>query len=147
MKNLPLFARENFRTHNNTLAHAKEKKKQTDRQRSSKKQRVERTMEASSRALSFSSKSTRFSVSKSATALTQRRTRTKGELDDNYYHHHHHHHHHRHHLRRESRSHRRNSASCSSSRNNSYDDSCSSTRPRNRRRPRGHRGENTTEEK
>ena len=45
-------------------------------------------MEASSRALSFSSKSTRFSVSKSATALTQRRTRTKGELDDNYYHHH-----------------------------------------------------------
>ena len=139
-------ARENFRTHNNTLAHAKEKKKQTDRQRRSKKQRVERTMEASSRALSFSSKS-RFSVSKSATALTQRRTRTTGELDDNYHHHHHHHHHHRHHLRRESRSHRRNSASCSSSRNNSYDDSCSSTRPRNRRRPRGHRGENTTEEK
>jgi len=141
-------ARENFRTHNNTLAHAKEKKKQTDRQRRSKKQRVKRTMEASSRALSFSSKS-RFSVSKSATALTQRRTRTKGELDDNYYHrlHHHHHHHHRHHLRRESRSHRRNSASCSSSHNNSYDDSCSSTRPRNRRRPRGHRGENTTEEK
>ena len=86
-------------------------------------------MEASSRALSFSSKS-RFSVSKSATALLKRRT---GELDDNYYHRLHHHHHHRH-LRRE-RSHQRNSASCSSS-HNSYD-SCSSTR----RRPRSRREE------
>ena len=136
-KNFSQNTRENFRTHDNTLAHAKEKKKQTDRQRS-KKQRVKRTMEASSRALSSFSSKSRFSVSKSATALMQRRTRTKGELDDNYYHrlHHHHHHHHRHHLRRDSRSHRRNSASCSSSRN-SYDYSFSSTR----RRPRSRREE------
>ena len=136
-KNFSQNTRENFRTHDNTLAHAKEKKKQTDRQRS-KKQRVKRTMEVSSRALSSFSSKSRFSVSKSATALMQRRTRTKGELDDNYYHrlHHHHHHHHRHHLRRDSRSHRRNSASCSSSRN-SYDYSFSSTR----RRPRSRREE------
>ena len=137
--------RENFRTHDNTLAHAKEKKKQTDRQRS-KKQRVKRTMEASSRALSSFSSKSRFSVSKSATALHKRRTRRKGELDDNYshrlHHHHHHHHHHHRHLRRE-RSHQRNSASCSSS-HNSYDNSFSSTRRRPLSRPR-HR-ENTTEE-
>ena len=100
-------------------------------------------MEASSRALSSFSSKSRFSVSKSATALHKRRTRRKGELDDNYSHrlHHHHHHHHRH-LRRE-RSHQRNSASCSSS-HNSYDNSFSSTRRRPRSRPR-HR-ENTTEE-
>ena len=97
-------------------------------------------MEASSRALSFSSKS-RFSVSKSATALHKRRTRRKGELDDNYYHRLHHHHHHRH-LRRE-RSHQRNSASCSSS-HNSYNSFSSTPRRRPRSRPR-HR-ENTTEE-
>ena len=99
-------------------------------------------MEASSRALSFSSKS-RFSVSKSATALHKRRTRRTGELDDNYYHrlHHHHHHHHRQ-LRRE-RSHQRNSASCSSS-HNSYNSFSSTPRRRPRSRPR-HR-ENTTEE-
>ena len=85
-------------------------------------------------------------MSKSATALHERRTRRKGELDDNYYHRLHHHHHHLHHhhhrqLRRE-RSHQRNSASCSSS-HNSYN-SFSSTRRRPRSRPR-HR-ENTTEE-
>ena len=99
-------------------------------------------MEASSRALSSFSSKSRFSVSKSATALHKRRTRRKGELDDNYSHRLHHHHHHHRHLRRE-RSHQRNSASCSSS-HNSYDNSFSSTRRRPRSRPR-HR-ENTTEE-
>ena len=101
-------------------------------------------MEASSRALSFSSKS-RFSVSKSATALHKRRTRRTGELDDNYYHrlHHHHHHHHHHRQLRRERSHQRNSASCSSS-HNSYNSFSSTPRRRPRSRPR-HR-ENTTEE-